>query len=118
MIREASIILPRVHKEATFSLREGLLDRFGGYTEHEADGAWRDPQTGIVHIDYNSVFTIAVDDDDGSHMLDLRDLAMNAGTQAGQISVYVRGFDGHVEFVNCDHMPAPALVTHGEPIHA
>ncbi len=102
-MREAVIILPRTYKHATLSLREGLLDTFGGYTEHEADGVWRDPTTGKVYVDHNSVFTVAVDDDDGRHMIDLRNLAMAAGTQAKQISVYLRGFDGNVEFVNCNH---------------
>lgn len=100
-MREACIILPRVSPRATESLQEGLLNRFGGFTEHDAIGAWRDPATNKVHLDHNSVFTIAIDDTDGMHMLDLRDLAMAAGEAAGQISVYLRGFDGNVEFVNC-----------------
>lgn len=100
-MREAVIILPRANASATATLRARLLAAFGGYTEHKARGAWRDPDTGKIHFDNSSVFAVAVDDENGGHMLNIRDMAMEAGKLAGQISVYVKGFDGNVEFVNC-----------------
>lgn len=106
-MREAVIVLPRVHKDATEYLRTELLEAFGGYTEHEADGVWRDPADRKVYVDHNSIFTIGADEDNtGLDMLTIRNLAMFAGQKAGQISVYVRGFDGAVEFVNCVRVSA------------
>ena len=100
-MREAVIILPRVNAFATKYMRHTLLDTFGGYTEHKATGAWRDPADGRVYKDHNGVFTVGVDDVTGEHMPALRNIAMQAGEMAGQISVYLKGFDGNVEFVNC-----------------
>jgi hypothetical protein len=103
-MREALIILPDVNHGATERLKCRLLSTFGGYTAHEVTGAWYDPHTGIIHHDTSKVFTVAADDQDSHCMLDIRNIAMEAGRMAGQISVYVRGFDGEVEFVNCSHM--------------
>jgi hypothetical protein len=103
-MREAVIILPDVNHGATERLKRRLLATFGGYTVHRAQGAWRDPKTRNNYYDDSDVFTIGADDQDGHCMLDIRDIAMEVGRMAGQISVYVRGFDGEVEFVNCSHM--------------
>jgi hypothetical protein len=83
------------------TLQRHLLDYFGGYTEHHAIGAWRDPATGKVYHDNSAVFTVAVEATNASSMRALTHMAKTCGALAGQICVYVRGFDGEVELISC-----------------
>jgi len=101
-MREATIILPfTMTAEPHILLRKRLLATFGGYTEHEASGTWIDP-AGVEHRDRSLVFTIAVRERpfDCSY-LNLTQFAREAGRLARQQCVYVRGFDGEVEFIDC-----------------
>ena len=97
-MREFTIILPRDIPSASTNLRTTLLDAFGGYTEHEATGAWRDEFTGKVYYDHNSVFTVGAFVE---HTAKIREIAAQAGREAKQESVYIRMPDGAVEFVKC-----------------
>jgi len=97
-MREASIILPHtMSHEPHTAMRHLLLTHFGGYTTHEVSGAWRDPDTGIVHNDQSTCFIVA--SNTGPNML--YHIAEECGKMAGQICVYVKGFDGEVTFVQC-----------------
>ena len=99
-MREAQIILSNVSPFATTALRVRLRDTFGGYTQHIASGVWRDPATNIVHDDINHVFTVAAELPDLA-MAKLREIAREAGRASNQVCVYLKGFDGEVEFVAC-----------------
>ena len=101
-MREAVIIMPRDNPQASAHLRLLLLDRFGGYTQHEAAGAWRDPAGKVLH-DHHNVFTVACDVTfaDVERMQQLRVIAAAAGREANQQCVYLRGFNGVVELVPC-----------------
>ena len=95
-MREYVIILPRTEAYACEWLRTQLLDLFGGYTEHEATGAWRAPNDEVIYDD-NSVFTVATDRLDA--MTEFRHLALTAGRIGNQQSVYLKSPEGLVEFV-------------------
>ena len=100
-MREAQLIMPRDCAQAIAHLRTRLLDAFGGYTQHEATGAWR-VQDGKVLYDHHHVFTVA--SDQGNMTEDtatLRAICRNIGREADQQCVYLRGFDGEVELVPC-----------------
>ena len=97
-MREYVIILPRTANYACEWLRTSLLDQFGGYTEHEATGAWKDP-TGAVIFDDNAVFTVATDIPTAGQAF--QSLARIAGRIGDQQCVYLRDGDGNVEFVDC-----------------
>ena len=100
-MREFTIMLPRVNGRASTNLRTRLLDNFGGYTEHEATGAWRDDNTGKVYYDHNSVFTVGVlPTHPGLYGL-IREIAAQAGQEAQQVSVYIKMPDGNAELVYC-----------------
>ena len=100
-MREASIILPHtMSHEPHTAMRHLLLTHFGGYTTHEVSGAWRDPDTGIVHNDQSTMFLIGADPTAANLAL-LHFIAKECGNMAGQICVYVKGFDGEVQFVQC-----------------
>lgn len=106
-MREAQIIMPRDNSQAIAHLRLRLLDIFGGYTQHEATGAWRAPD-GAVHYDNHLVFTVASDGIlwNGHNFWlgpreELRSICRDIGREAHQQCVYLRGFDGEVELVNC-----------------
>ena len=105
-MREAQLIMPRDCAQAIAHLRTRLLDAFGGYTQHEATGAWR-AQDGKVLYDHHHVFTVASDgvwNDQGNMTEDtatLRAICRNIGREADQQCVYLRGFDGEVELVPC-----------------
>ena len=105
-MREAQIIMPRDCAQAIAHLRTRLLDTFGGYTQHEATGAWRAPD-GKVHYDHHHVFTVASDgvwNDQRTYqhgMNCLRAICRDIGREADQQCVYLRGFDGEVGFVDC-----------------
>ena len=95
-MREYVIIMPRTAGYACEWLRTALLDTYGGYTEHEATGAWKDP-TGAVIFDHNAVFTVATDHE---HALEaFQSMARIAGRIGDQQSVYLRDGYGNVEFV-------------------
>jgi hypothetical protein len=94
-MREHTIIMPRDAGFACEWLRSRFLDAFGGYTEHEATGAWKDP-TGAVIYDHNSVFTVAAGDRDDL----MRSIAKMAGRIGEQQSVYYRDPLGDVHFID------------------
>jgi hypothetical protein len=102
-MREAQIIMPRDNAQAMARLRLRLLDAFGGYTQHDAIGAWRAPD-GKVRYDHLYVFTVACAEPPGrTHLLrdTCRDICRDIGREADQQCVYLRGFDGEVELVSC-----------------
>ena len=107
-MREYVIILPRTANYACEWLRTSLLHQFGGYTEHEATGAWKDP-TGAVIFDDNAVFTVATDRVLYT-MRDLRVMARRAGLIGDQQCVYLRDSDGNVEFVDCKETVDAGLI--------
>ena len=98
-MREAQIIMPRDCAQAIAHLRTRLLDTFGGYTQHEATGAWRAPD-GKAHYDHHHVFTVA-DIATPYDLNCLRAICRDIGREADQQCVYLRGFDGEVELVSC-----------------
>ena len=103
-MKEFTIIMPRDAGFAAEWLRTQFLDNFGGYTEHEATGAWKDP-TGVVIFDHNAVFTVAVDDP-GKHAETFRQMARTAGRMGEQQSVYLKLPSGGVEFIDtADKVP-------------
>ena len=100
-MREASIILPHAGNRQSHDLLHGLLlQHFGGYTAQAVIGAWRDPATAIVHNDQSTMFLIGADPTAANLAL-LHFIAKECGNMAGQICVYVKGFDGEVTFVQC-----------------
>lgn len=96
-MREAQIIMPRDNAQAIAHLRLRLLDTFGGYTQHEATGAWKAPD-GKVHYDHHHVFTIAYEH---TSFEVVRSIAREIGREADQQCVYVRNWFGEVELVAC-----------------
>ena len=100
-MKEFTIIMPRDAGFAAEWLRTQFLDNFGGYTEHEATGAWRDP-TGVVIFDHNAVFTVATDRLDA--VTEFRHLALTAGRIGNQQSVYLKSPEGLVEFIDTADM--------------
>ena len=98
-MREAQIILPQtMTAQPAIELRKALLATFGGYTEHAATGAWRDPATEIVHRDHHTVFTVA---GEPWQWHEVAGAAITAGRMAKQVCIYVRDFDGFIHFLDC-----------------
>ena len=93
-MREYTIIMPRDAGYACEWLRSQFLDQFGGYTEHEATGAWKDA-TGAVVYDDNAVFTVASDAPNAAQSF--RSLARIAGRIGEQDCVYFRPPSGEVD---------------------
>ena len=98
-MREAQIILPQtMTAQPAIELRKALLATFGGYTEHVATGAWRDPATEIVHRDHHTVFTVA---GEPRQWHELAGAAIAVGRMAKQVCIYARDFDGFIHFLDC-----------------
>lgn len=95
-MREAKIILPladvpvRVHGR----LRLSLTSAFGGVTETEGTGAWRDAM-GKVQIEPVRVYTVAMEPTVAND-IHLDEIALTAGKAAKQAAVYVTHASGEV----------------------
>ena len=98
-MREAQIILPQtMTAQPAIELRKGLLALFGGYTEHEATGAWVDPATGKIYRDHSTVFSIAGEQFQWAELLPL---IKRVGAMAKQICIYATDFESEVHFIDC-----------------
>lgn len=84
-------LLSGVHQ----SLRQMLLDKFGGYTMTKGTGGWRNGAADQVEPVY--VYDVAMERAD---VLKLRDVARMVATDAGQHSVMIVTPNGDVEFVS------------------
>ena len=106
---EAKIIVPKVYNNGNpvagkdlNSFRDMLLDFFGGFTETNVRGAWKDPKTGTVYRENNLLFIVALSDT-LIERAKLRGLARAMGTRFGQKSVYIAFNSGvSVEFLDTD----------------
>lgn len=101
-MREASILLPTRNNDgmavisAHAIVANALLDNFGGFTEESVRGQWLD--NGRVYSDESIRYTVAATDTPDNRAK-LEATARQACADAEQICLYVRGFDGIVQFV-------------------
>lgn len=110
-MRVSSFILPITHPRgerhdpAHQTARRRLLNEFGGYTASPVAGAWRDPETGVVHYDLSLRYDVAADYDERGQAgvtdrrTQLASIVAEVGREARQIAMFVQWDTGDVEFV-------------------
>lgn len=92
MQTEIKMILPTVGNDgekfvwAMDRVLEEVLDVFGGYTTHKANGVWRNPETERVYRDKTLVVTIATEPNQENRLLAI---AKNAASIMNQDCIYV-----------------------------
>lgn len=110
-MRIATINLP-THDNAgvplaaeTDTLRNMLLDSFGGFTESDARGAWRDPADSKLYVEPVTRFDVACEDNSESES-SLRRIAAHMAREARQVCIFLVLPSGSVEFVEAESVPA------------
>ena len=105
--REVSIKVPQLHNDGTEvapevvkKLETLMLSWFGGFTRRSVQGAWVNDM-GKRFDDYLWEYDLACSQYNGDKHVDdwLRALAHIVKVDCAQASVYVRLFDGSVQFV-------------------
>ena len=81
-----------------------LLDAFGGWTRSVVEGAWRDPETGLVHRDSSLAYDVLASPERATVML--RALAAELAYRAAQIVVYTHYGAIHTELVPANRLAA------------
>ena len=103
-MREAVIILPcydNRNNPTTYAhamLADGLMEDFGGFTEQNVTGRWKDADTGREYRDASILYTVAASANE-SNWKRFEARAIQACKDAEQIALYVRGFDGIARLV-------------------
>jgi hypothetical protein len=115
-MRIATIILP-THDNAGASLgaeadalRNMLLDSFGGFTESDTRGAWRDPATRKVYVEPSTRFDIACEDSARTRVA-LLDIARHMARVARQECIFLAYPSGEVDFISAQ--PAQFVASPG-----
>ena len=112
-IQTSQIILPLFDNNGIdlvaerLAIKKVLLDTFGGYTCHEATGAWKDPATLHVYEDPSEVFSIAGNWTIPANVARLRALCELSAEIMRQECIYMQTPKG-VEFVQPRAMPEAA----------
>mgnify|MGYP000665839876 CR=1 FL=1 len=87
--------LPHTARQAGLeALRSALLSRFGGFTEIEGRGQWRD-DTGTVHVEKCTIFDVIAETITGTDLCD----ALSRANGHLQQSTYLININGHAEFI-------------------
>ena len=87
----------RFPKHLSILFQARLLEEFGGFTKHDAKGAWRDPEGGKIHRESMIRYIVATDTHTGTDRL--IHLAKWVCTLVNQKCVYVVTPDRGVLFV-------------------
>jgi hypothetical protein len=99
-MREGLIVLPHAVADGHHkSLQDKLIDAFGGFTLVDAEGAWKDPHTKIVHIEPVAQYIIAYEPNDKQN-LELLKIAEWLLSVTSELAVYMRYADGSVAIVD------------------
>jgi hypothetical protein len=110
--REARIILPAPHKglepkqaqewaNVHGRVMAVLTETFGGATVYDAEGIWKDPSDGAFVREIVRIYDVAIH----SHQAPmLETIALDAGKELGQKTVYVRDHSGRVRILEV-HKP-------------
>jgi hypothetical protein len=102
--REASLILPKADNQGEdlfivhAMLRDSLLKAFGGFSQYEISGEWRDSTSGITYDDASFKYVIAARWNEGLRER-LFSIAREYCRAAEQETVYVCDDSGEVHFV-------------------
>lgn len=111
-LQEARIILPKLDDMTA----RNLVDTFGGYTAHAAEGAWRD-DAGTIITEPMIVIDIAMPLTPQAET-SLHTIAGAAGRRANQKAVYLRYASGRVEILSLAQEDEPIVHQHILPPNA
>lgn len=99
-MREGLIVLPHtVAVEKHRLLQDKLIDSFGGFTAVTAQGAWKDPNTKIVHVEPVAQYIIAYEPN-AEQNLELLKIAEWLLSATSELAIYMRYADGNVAIVD------------------
>lgn len=98
-MREARIILPMQNRAVHAALQAKLVSQFGGFTMAPVSGAWRAPDGRQVK-DVSMAYDVACEPTEETGRT-LTAMALQAGHDAGQRTVYLRLPNGDVRLLDC-----------------